>query len=272
MSFVSRNITYRIKLLKSTWNNPAKASSLKPVNVLFMPFATSKEKHQKPYIELYEKFYSPANRPVNILVAQAGLSDMWFPAKGKHFSNEIMDSMNKHLCPTSKIIVHAMSIGHFIHSSLSYYDKSGGYLGRIAGQIYDSPIYGGSIKDGGLETIIDGWVETALIKSPVLRHPYLQKMMKGAAWILFKRKVKHWDNIYSNWELKSAIAPILAYHSSNDILCDTTKYEELIKNWDTNGVDITAVNLKSSPHVKHLAQHPDIYEKHFQTFVKNLKI
>ena len=95
MSFVSKKICNQIKVLKSSWNTLDQSSSNKPINVLFMPFSGSVEKHHKPYIELYEKCYRPGNRSVNIVVAQGGIREMSQRSNGKDFSGKIIDAMDK---------------------------------------------------------------------------------------------------------------------------------------------------------------------------------
>ena len=277
MSFVSKKICNRIKVLKSSWNNLDQSSSNKPINVLFLPFLGSVEKYQKPYIELYEKCYRPANRSVNILVAQGGIREMSQYSNGKDFSCKIIDAMDKNFDESSKVIIHAMSIGHVIHSNLLYNDLAGiwgsswDYQSRIACQIYDSPVYAGKMKIGGFEKIIDAFVGNALIKSKI-RSPVLEKIVKVMATNCCQPKIDYWEDLRSNWESKSIYAPILTFYSSDDKLCDATRYEELMNKWKIEGVDITATNFKPSSHVQHLRLYPDLYEKNLIEFLLKCNI
>ena len=271
MSFVSKKICNQIKVLKSNWNNSNDSSSIKPINVLFMPFLGSQERYHKPYIQLYEKYYRPKNRPVIILVAQGGFKEMSRDTNGKKFSYKIVDAMDKNLHPSSKVIVHAMSIGNFVHSNLLYYNTKDDYQNRIACQIYDSPSYGGKMNTGGFEKIIDAYVETALIKAK-MRSPILEIVLKETAIKYFQSRMDYWDNVVSNWESKSTNAPILNFYSSNDSFCDTIIYEELMNQWKLNGADVTAINFETSPHVKHLLQYPEVYEQNLTDFLLKLKI
>ena len=271
MSFVSKKICNQIKFLKSSWNNVDQSSCNKPVSVLFMPFLGSVEKYQKPYIQLYEKCYRPIDRSVNILVAQGGIREMSHDSNGKDFSCKIIDAMDKNFDQSSKVIIHAISVGHFIHSNLLYHNQVEDYQSRIACQIYDSPAYAGKMKMGGFEKITDAFVETALIKSKI-RSPLLERILKVMAIKCFQSKIDYWDDMLSNWESKSIYAPILSFYSSDDKLCDATRYEDLMKMWKFEGVDIAATNFKASSHAQHLRQYPDLYEKILIEFLLKLKI
>ena len=266
MSFVSKKICNKIKVLKSSWNNLDQSSSNKQINVLFMPFLGSGERNQKPYIQLYEKCYRPTNRSVNMLVAQGGIREISQYSKAKDFSCKIIDAMDKNFDQSSKVIIHAISIGHVIHSNLLYHNLVEDYQSRIACQIYDSLVYAGKIKIGGFERVIDATVETALIKSKI-RSPVLERILKVMAIKFFQTKIDYWDDILSNLESKSIYAPILSFYSSDDKFCDATRYEELVNKWKIEGVDVTATNFIPSAHVEHLRFHPDLYEKNLIEFL-----
>ena len=266
MSFVSKKICNQIKVLKSSWNTLDQSSSNKPINVLFLPFLGSVEKHHQPYIQLYEKCYRPVNRSVNILVAQGGIREQYQPSNGKDFSDKIIDAMDKNFDQSSKVIVHALSIGCFFHTNLLCNNPVEDYQNRIACQIYDSPTYAGKMKNGGFEKIIDAYVEVAMNKSKI-RSPILKKILRVLAIKCFQSKVDYWDDVYSNWESKSIYAPILTFYSSDDKLCDATRYEELVNKWKIEGVDVTATNFIPSAHVEHLRFHPDLYEKNLIEFL-----
>ena len=160
MNFVSQKLTKNITLLKSQWDISHKPST--PVGVLFMPFLGSKPKHHKPYLTLYEDFYGQLKRPVDILVVQATILDFLSISRGKLLSANVLDAMHDELDPSSKVIAHGMSVGNFIHAVNLKYDRNDMYQNRIGGQIFDSPVYGGPIKSGGLERIVEGIVLTTL--------------------------------------------------------------------------------------------------------------
>ena len=187
-------------------------------------------------------------------------------SNGKDFSCKIIDAMDKNFDQSSKVIIHAISVGHFIHSNLLYHNLVEDYQNRIACQIYDSPVYAGKMKIGTFEKIIDAYVEAVLIKSKI-RSPVLEKIVKVMATNCCQPKIDYWEDLRSNWESKSIYAPILTFYSSDDKLCDATRYEELMNKWKIEGVDITATNFKPSSHVQHLRLYPDLYEKNLIEFL-----
>ena len=266
MSFVSKKICNQLKVLKSSWSNLDQSSSNKQINVLFMPFMGSVERYEKHYIQLYEKCYRTTNRSVNILVAQGSIREISQYSHGKDFSCKIIDAMDKNFDQSSKVIIHAISVGNFIHSLLLYHNLVEDYQSRIACQIYDSPMYGGKMKIGGFEKSIDNLVENALIKSKI-RSPLFERILKVMAIKCFQTKINYWDDVVSTWESQSIYAPILTFYSSDDKFCDATRYEELMNKWKIGGVDIAATNFKPSSHAQHLRQYPDIYEKNLIEFL-----
>ena len=187
-------------------------------------------------------------------------------SNGKDFSCKIIDAMDKNFDQSSKVIIHAISVGHFIHSNLLYHNLVEDYQNRIACQIYDSPVYAGKMKIGTFEKIIDAYVTAVLIKSRI-RSPVLERILKVMSAKCFQPKIDYWDEMYSNWESKSIYAPILTFYSSDDKFCDATRYEELMNNWKIKGVDIAATNFKASSHAQHLRQYPDLYEKKLIEFL-----
>ena len=96
--------------------------------------------------------------------------------------------MDKNFDESSKVIIHAQSVGHFIHSNLLYHNLVGDYQSRIACQIYDSPIYAGKMKIGGFEKIMDAYVETAFIKTKI-RSPLLERILKVMSIKCFQSKI-----------------------------------------------------------------------------------
>ena len=196
---------------------------------------------------------------------------MYQYSNGKDFSCKIIDAMDKNFDESSKVIIHAMSIGHVIHSNLLYNNLAEDYQSRIACQIYDSPVYAGKMKIGGFEKIIDAYVETALIITKI-RSPLLERILKVMAIKCFLSKIDYWDDMFANWESKSIYAPILTFYSSDDKFCDATRYEELMNKWKIKGVDIAATNFKASSHAQHLRQYPNLYEKNLIEFLLKCNI
>ena len=76
-----------------------------------------------------------------------------------------MDAMDAHL--SSKVLVHAMSVGNNMHTSCSYFHPDSSYQDKIVGQIYDSPVYSGYMKSGGLENAVEGMAEMLILKCKI---------------------------------------------------------------------------------------------------------
>jgi hypothetical protein len=271
MSFVRRNITNKITLLKSKWDMSSNSITSTPVSVIFFPFMGSKPKHHKPYIQLYEEFYRPYKRPVDIVVVQANILDFLSISRGKRLSSNVKDVMNDHLNPSSKVIVHGMSVGNFLHSVNLEHDKDNVYQRRIAGQIFDSPVYGGPVKSGGIERIIEGIVETTLSKSKMNNQLIRQLLMK-LAYLAVMPNVQVFDNYINTFISKSTTAPILTYYSTNDVMLDSVKYEIIIKECKNQGADVTDICLSNSGHAQHIIRHPETFKHHFAKFLSNLKL
>ena len=271
MSFVRRNITKKITLLKSNWDISSNSSTSTPVSVLFLPFMGSKPKHHKPYIQVYEEFYRPYKRPVDIVVVQANILDFLSISRGKRLSSKVKDIMQEHLNPSSKVIAHGMSVGNFLHSVNLQYDTDNVYQRRIVGQIFDSPVYGGPIKSGGIERIIEGIVETTLSKSKMNNQLIRQLLMK-LAYLAVMPNVQIFDNYIKIFISKTTTAPILTYYSTNDVMLDSVKYEIIIKEWKNEGVDVNDFCLSNSGHAQHIIRHPETFKHNFAKFLSNLKL
>ena len=182
----SEKTTSKISFLRSNWHIPKKSSTSAAVNVLFMPFLGAKKKHLTPYLNLYEEFYRPKHRPVNILLAQALYFD--FP-RAKEFTNSVVDAMDAQL--SSKVFVHAMSEGNFMHASCSYFHPDASYQDNVVGQIFNSPAFSGDFKSGGLENAVDGIAEMLLRKSK-MNNFVVERMAKELSWLACRSCVEHW--------------------------------------------------------------------------------
>ena len=262
-------MTNKISFLRSNWNIAEKSSTLAPVNVLFMPFMGAKKKHLTPYLNLYEEFYRPRARPVNILLAQAHYFDVQSSSRGKKFSNSIVDAMDTHL--STKVLVHAMSVGVFMHTSCSYFHPDASYQDKIVGQIYDSPVFSGDMKSGGFENIVDAMAEMLLLKSK-MNNFVVDRLAKELSWLACRSCADHWDELARNWEEKSISAPILTFYSTKDTFTNTKVYEDLITEWKTKQNNVTSINFETSDHVKHLIKHPLMFKNNFFKFLSDLEM
>ena len=269
MSFVRKILTNKISFLRSNWHIPEKSSNSAPVNVLFMPFMGAKKKHLTPYLNLYEEFYRTKDRHVNILLVQAHYFDVSSSSRGKEFSNSIVNAMDTHL--SSKVLVHAMSVGNFMHTSCSYFHPDASYQDKIVGQIYDSPVFSGDMKSGGFENIVDAMAEMLLLKSK-MNNFVVDRLAKELSWLACRSCADHWDELARNWEEKSISAPILTFYSTKDTFTNTKVYEDLITEWKTKQNNVTSINFETSDHVKHLIKHPVMFKNNFFKFLSDLEM
>ena len=269
MSFVSRKVTKSITLLKSKWDISQKHST--PVGVLFMPFLGSKPKHHKPYVTLYEDFYSPLKRPVDILVVQANVFDFLSIPRGKLLSSNILDAISNELNPSSKIIAHGMSVGNFIHAVNLQYDIDSQFQKRIGGQIFDSPVYGGPIESGGLERIVEGIVTTALSNSKI-KSNILRQVLTKAACLGVMPNAKIFDDYITSFMSKSVKAPILTFYSSNDVMLDSEKYGLMVQEWKQKSTNVDAFCFDVSAHAQHIVRHPETFKLNFAKFLSSLNV
>ena len=273
MSFVSRTLTKNITLLKSKWDISITSSA--PVGVLFMPFLGSKPKHHKPYLNLYEDVFRNLGRPLDVLVVQANVLDFLSVSRGKVLSSDVSEAINDHLCtynhPTSKIIAHGMSVGNFIHAVNLKHDTNHSYQRRIAGQIFDSPVYGGSIHSGGLERIVEGIVETTLSNSKI-RSAILRRLLTKAACSAVKPNANVFDDYITSFVTQSVNAPILTFYSSNDVMLDSKKYDLVVKEWKEKGANVNAFCFDNSVHAQHIIRHPEAFKDNFTKFLSSLDL
>ena len=270
MNFVSQKVTKKITLLKSKWETTA-VSKLTPVSVLFMPFMGSQPKHHKQYIKLCEDFYRPSKRPVEILVAQANFLDFLSISRGKSLSSNIFDAIEEHFNPTSKLLAHTMSVGTFLHAVNFQYDHKNLYRDRLAGQIFDSPVYGGNIQDGGLERIIDGIIEMSFSNSK-LKNPVTRQLLMKAARLAILPNATVFDKYITTFISKGATAPILAFYSKNDVMVDPIKYDVVIKEWKSKGVNVHSTCFENSVHAQHIIHEPELFKYNFVKFLSSLEL
>ena len=271
MSFVAKKITNKITLLNSKWALAPNSKSNTPVSVLFMPFLGSKPRHHQQYIKLYEDVYRPLRKPVDILVVQANLLDFIAASKGKKLSSDIRQVVEETFSPSSKIIAHGMSVGNFIHAVNLHYDENKFFQEKLAGQIFDSPVYGGPIKSGGLERIIEGIVGTFLLNSK-LDNPLTRRMLMSAAKITVKPNTQLFDDYITTFISKSGCAPILTFYSTNDVMMDSVKYDVVVKDWKERGVNVNDMCFPKSVHAQHIIQHPSVFKTHFTKFLSTLQL
>ena len=269
MCFTSFKVTKNISILKSQWDVSKWKTT--PIGVLFMPFLGAKPKHYKPYLKLYEEFYQKKLQPVDILVVQADVLDFLSISKGKLLSSNVSDVISNHLSTSSKIIAHGMSVGNFVHAVNLQHIRSNRYKDRIVGQIYDSPVYGGPIKNGGLERIVEGIVETTLSKSKI-KSGILRQFLTKAACLGVTPNAKIFDDYISSFVNESSHSPILTFYSSNDVMLDSEKYGLIVEGWKARGSEVKAFCFDDSVHAKHIVHHPQLYKETFIRFLTSLSL
>lgn len=271
-SFGARKVTKQITLLKSTWESvKPKITPNVPLSVLFMPFLGSKLKHRQQYFKLYEDFYRPLHKPVDIFLVQANLLDFIAISRGKRLSSNILNVIEENRQPSSKLIVHGISVGNFVHAINLQYDKNNTYQSKIIPQIFDSHVYGGPVREGGLERIMKSILETTLFKNKS-KNTLAKHMTLNAASCIVTPNTEVFDDYITTFLTQSRNAPILTFYSTDDVMIDASKYSDVVKNWKEGGVSADAVCFNASVHAKHIIQHPKTFKSRFDRFLSTLPL
>ena len=270
--FVYKEISSQITLLKSTWgsiNEPSASSS--KVTILFMPFCGAMPRDYEKYLYLYEEVFRPCDITVDIIVAQGKFLDFILLSRGKKLSSQITDVIEKYVDASSKIIAHGMSIGNFLHGINLWQDKDFKYRGKLIGQIFDSPVYGGMVKNGGLERIFERVLKRDL--SQVYLHcPALIQLMLRFLSLLMTPNTTIYDEMITGFVLNCISSPILTIYSSDDIWIDARNYDKLIEEWKEKRVNVTSVCFETSIHAEHVTQHPKAFKTNFKKFLLSLNL
>ena len=236
-------------LFRSTW---AHNEALAPASVLFLPFLNSTPKQHAKYMSLWAEHYEPAGRPVNVLVATTSLDEFLSIERGVAKARAIHETLDSVCGPNAPVAVHSMSVGSFMHAvSLVDPERGAAHRDRICGQIFDSVVYGGAVREGGLERIVAGVAGAAPPPIGAVLGPIARAYLSASP-----STVDTLDRYIFEFSAGAAEAPALFVCSDNDTMCDIDSLASLMSEWREQGRDAMVIRFASSPHADHLRKHP----------------
>lgn len=262
-NFTSKNLARNLTLYESTWPYQ---EHLRSATIIFLPFLGSKPKHHEKYMELYADFYRARQRPCNVLLKKSEILDFVWITKGVYAARKNLNMFEHGLWPDDRILIHGMSVGCFVHAI--YLQEDGhneDYRRRIIGQLHDSPVYGGSLRFGK-DRIIAGLTEG-------IANPHIKNVCKslGKARLSFGLFEMQMDSYINQFIDKTPAVPTLTFTSTQDQMIDVALYEDVVMKWKSRGMDVEYKCFDDTPHVRALAQHPDVYRKLFNEYLTKVE-
>jgi len=270
--FTTTKLLPNLMVMQSTWPTP---SHLRPLTVYFIPFLNAKPKHVEKYIELYADYYQAHTRPLHILLQIPSVLDFALALKTANLVRRNLKIIFDTIDPADKLLLHGMSIGCFLDAAHLQCDKEdvflrhkGTFRDRIVGQLYDSPVYGGSAKFG-LPRMIDGMTKP-------IANPSLRKVAQAAASGYFSfasGRVAFMDIQIKTFIEHTPAVPTLAITSREDDLCDADLFEEVvIQNWEQRmGNRLVYHCFEQSQHARHLQTQPEVYRGLFNQYLDKVQ-
>merc|ERR1719383_1286033 len=247
--------------MQSTWSAP---SHLRPLTLYFLPFLNAKPKHVEKYVQLYADYYRTQERPLHVLLQIPSVLDFAVAAKTMGLVRRNLKIIFDTIDPADKILIHGMSIGCFLAAVHVDCDKQdiftrhkGSYKDRIVGQLFDSPVYGGSAKFG-LPRMIDGMTES-------IANPVVKKAAEVAANGYFSfatARVASMDLQIKYFIEDTPAVPTLLITSQEDRLCDSSLlFENVVEEWRPRFGDRLLFHcFEQGPHARHIQTHPQVYQ------------
>ena len=250
-------------VFRSTWQCD---TSLAPASVLFLPFLNSTTRQHSHYLDLYEAEFAPIGRPCDVLVASTTLFEFLSirrgAAKARAVHRSVVDVFG-----SKPLAVHSMSVGAFTHAvALADPECGAAYRGRIRGQIFDSIVYGGPLRKGGLERISHGVQSVA----PPPMGPVIAAIARGCL-ALSPSTVDVLDSYVLAFKDRPAEAPTLFVVSDDDAMCDAGALSALVAEWRERGRQVESLRFETSPHAGHLRRHPAEYRRAFSGLLSSVE-
>ncbi|KAE8616865.1 hypothetical protein XENTR_v10008908 [Xenopus tropicalis] len=229
--------------------------------LLMLPWLGSKAHSYEKYIHLYFKL------GFDVLVAESFVSHFLWPSKGLDYAGNLLNllSAEKDLASRS-LYVHAFSIGGYtfaqmLVSSISNHKKHREMLERIQGQVFDSLVV------GSMERMATGVARMVAL-------PAFQQIIVNGTLLYFSLlkayTVDYYEKGIQTFWNSPVTCPALFFYCMDDPLSDHNVVEELLKDWEKQGIQVKAKRWNSSTHAGHLRKHPQEYTETLNTFIQSL--
>ena len=250
-------------VFRSTWHCDP---NLAPASVLFLPFLNSTTRQHQKFLDLYAGELAPTGRPASVLVASTTLSEFLSIRRGAAKARAIHDCVVD-VFGSKPLSIHSMSVGAFTHAvALADPEYGAAYRARIRGQIFDSIVYGGPLREGGLERISRGVQSVA----PPPMGPIIAAIASGC-FAVSPSTVDVLDRYVLEFKDRPAEAPALFVGSDDDAMCDVGALSEMIDEWRKRGHPVESLRFATSPHAGHLRRNPAEFKRAFSELLSRIE-
>jgi hypothetical protein len=231
--------------------------------VIFCGWMSSTDKQLKTYLKYYHE------RNFNTLQFSVGPEHVFNAKAGTKHMTDILDITINTIKP-NQILFHHFSIGGFLYGQMlrvlkenpSKYETE--INDKICGQIFDSPPDMNSIPEGlaahvfpqehnPLRSVVKFFVELFM------------RMTASTNGIEWKASSNAFHNNYITH------APSLWYYSKADPVSRYEDCEQVIKTWESLGIDVTTCRWEHTPHIQHARKDPDRYFGELDKFLNKIK-
>ncbi|KAM4747393.1 transmembrane protein 53-like isoform 2-T2 [Rhinophrynus dorsalis] len=240
---------------------PGSFRSSRPL-LLLLPWLGAKAHSYKKYVQLYFKL------GFDVLVAESSLSHFLWPKRGLVYAGDLLELLVREKDLSSRtLFVHAISIGGYIFAQMLVRSSNGHeaqreMLAGIHGQVFDSLVVGSLEK---MATGVARMISYPLLQTVVVRGTLLYFSLLKAQTADYYEK-----GIQTFWE-SPIRCPALFFYSMDDPLSDHIMVEQLLMDWEKQGIRVQGKRWDSSIHAGHLQRHPQEYTETLNSFICSLK-
>lgn len=246
----------KFKLLRAGADAPELESCVRAEErplVVLLPWLSAKERHIMKFADLY------LQRGADVLVVPGDP----FVAMRPSVSTAVAQDIFKVLSGMSSqpIVFHAFSVGCYLYCNFlkglnSAADEgdagSRELLGRIRGQIFDSPVDYMHIPPG---------VAKAVFPSNRMLQKIVTFSLEAYSKLTYKWTTAHYQAV-SEWihsQIPTSSPPILLLYSKVDAVSPLDGVERLQAAWASRGVSFESFGFEDTPHCMHMRLRPDQY-------------
>ncbi|KAM9311779.1 transmembrane protein 53-A-like [Gastrophryne carolinensis] len=244
----------------SLYTNPSNTidSPASPPLLLFLPWLGSKAKSYEKYIHLY------FNLGFDVLVAESSMSHFLWPRNGLKYAGQLLDLlMGEKELSSRKLYLHAMSIGGYTFAQMLVCSskEQREMLEKLHGQVFDSLVVGSMEK---MATGVARMVASPLLESLIVRGTLLYfSLLKAQTADYYEKGIRaFWD--------KPIHCPSLFFYCMNDPMSDYVTVEELLQDWENQGIKVHGKKWMNSVHAGHLKRHTEEYIETLNSFIGGL--